>query len=335
MKKIYLLSSIMLLLGFYSCSLKPDAPNPGDIEVTINAGIASTSDQTKASYSDLSAYMIWESGDNFGLYELGNSNNENVLFSMIPGSLASDSRSASFSGVLNNPGDSPYLAYYPHNTETSFASQGGEYLIGITFPWNQTYVDGGFSGLPAYAFHNGELNDPLVFKTFCNILEIRVVLPEGSPDRLLSKIEIIFDDVKSESSILESGKSHISVVNGVINDMGTGLDANVTHTISYTIPSPFVSLPKKSSGTDITTCKSFFVGIPSFPYNGMATGSIVFTMSDDQTHTQYANLEVLLDHNLIYVTPILKLENIGQPAGSNIVVISYDYESYANNVVWQ
>ena len=351
MRKISLYITLVLIAAvFYSCSesQKPEVPISGDRTITVKA--ASDAADTKASYiySNISTrigYMAWDNGDQIGIFEKTIINplmmgpgfytyfaglpNQNVPFTAGPG--AGGSILTEFTGVMTNPGESTFYAYYPYSPVRKLItlSEGGsEYLMfDSPFPYNQSYVADSFTGIPAFAqydcsVNHDNLNDALfTFKNLCNIIRFRVNLPSGYlGTHYLARIEVSLDNSNSYPSIPSSFR--VTYINGVINAIVPEAMPNLENLS----PSPVMTLDQYAikyeiggGGHLLSTSPGAYYHIalppPGYEMGSVLTypemGTIAFIMSDGRRHEQKVDFSLLTSPmNTIYTVPNLTLNKI-------------------------
>ena len=344
MRKITLCITLLLITAvFYSCSesQKPDVPVSGERTITIK--VAADAADTKASYiyDDIPyriGHMAWDNGDQIGIFEKQPVNtsligglgfdsyvaglpNQNVPFTARPG--AGGSTLTEFTGVVTNPENAVYFAYYPYSLDMhlfTYDMEGMEILLfNFPFPYNQTYIADSFDGIPAFArydcsINNEELSDALfTFTNLCNILRFRVKLPLGSLGiHYLDRIEIRLGTPPSSLTIPSSvsmlyidgivaGSANGAIVNGMPTNL-TDQDA-----ITYEIGGGHLLSDSPGAYYHIALPTPIYNEFVPSPYSA---GVMTFVMSNGDRHEQSVDFSLLTPSiNRIYTVPDLILDN--------------------------
>lgn len=263
------------------------AGTPGSETLVLEAGTVAAEPEigNRAGYDGVKS--IWNSGDAIGVTL--SADNSNLLFSMVEGSLAADGTSARFSGNLNQPvtGNVECVAYYPYSASASVSGK----TITTMFPATQTYVAGGYHGIPLFGTYSGDvstINFP--FKNLFSIIKLTLV--KG----------ISLSGTVNMTSIVFGGNNN-ETVSGT---MAVNL-TNTSPTVSYTGTGKTVVL-NLGSGVELTTAgTTFYLAVPSMNYTNGYT--LTFITDNGQVSKTAKGSGATYQFNTIYNAPSLTINS--------------------------
>ena len=289
MKRILL--CLCAVAAVASCS-KDETTDPantrGNETLILEAGTVAAEPEigNRAGYDGVKS--IWHSGDAIGV-TLG-ADNSNLQFTMVPGSLAADGTSARFTGTLTKPvtGNVDCVAYFPY---TSSASVSGK-TITTTFPPTQTYVAGGYRGIPLFGSYTGDVNTINVpFKNLFSIIKLTLV--KG----------VSLSGTVNLTSIVFGGNNN-ETISGA---MAVNLTDAALPTVSYTGTGKTVVLDLGGGVELTTTGTTFYLAVPAIDYTKGYT--LTFITDKGQVSKTAKSAGATYAANTMYKAPSLTIDS--------------------------
>ncbi len=298
MKKILIITSLLLLGFVYSCD-KKNSPIEPNTTVELRASVEPSISDTKTSLGSGNV-VLWSTDDKIALFF--GSSEEKKEFKLTSGA-------GTTAGVFKGDAtlDNTRYAFYPFDKCSGKASDG---KIEFKLPSIQSYVEGGIaSGAnPAVAFTN--VGGDLVFKNLCGILKLQltgtetikriVVISETTP---LSGSSYVYP-----SSTPPDIRFNASAEPFVTLDLGDGVTLNTSPKTFYIVVPPVTVLESnpltikveaaggkmqkfvlKNSANSIARSK--ILGMPS---NGITLASISVGTYNEGTGL-YSGAGILMD----------------------------------------
>lgn len=284
---------ILLVAVAVACSKNDDlapAGQPGDLVLSIAAGTSvageDAADATRAGYDG--AKSTWNAGDVIGVSF--DTTNKNLQFPQEAGSLSADGTSVRYSGTLVNPisGNVTCTAYYPYSSSATVSGQS----ITTTFPAIQTYVAGGYKGLPLFATYTGDSKAvKLPFKNLFSVIKLS-----------LAKGSALTGTVKLQSIVFQGNNGETVAGAMTVNMSGS------TPVVSYTGTGKTLKLDCGDGVTLTTTPQIFYIAVPAIHYT--KGYSFSFVTDKGQVTKSAKNSGVQYAVNKVYAAPALTIDNL-------------------------